>query len=88
MIVFQYEPARNISGRAFIVVARIRLVWHERSGALFLTGDKQPVAVICRGEDGEEIFDVDGRRIDSAALQALLVSQSETPAQSSFSLDI
>ena len=75
MIVFRHEPPINVSGRAFIAVARIRLTRHARNGALLFTGDKRPVAVICRGKDGEEIFDIDGRRIDAAALQALMADQ-------------
>lgn len=75
MIVFQHEPPINVSGCAIIAVARIRLMRNARNGVLFFTGDKQPVAVICRGEDGDEIFDIDGCRIDDAALQALTVVQ-------------
>ena len=76
MIVFQQEPPINVSGRAFVAVARVRLMRQARNGALLFTADKRPVAIICRGKDGEEIFDIDGRRIDAAALQALMVDQS------------
>ncbi|MCP4317722.1 MAG: hypothetical protein GY789_17310 [Hyphomicrobiales bacterium] len=73
MITFQRESPISVSGRELIVVARIRLIGHAQGHALMFTGEKRPVAVICRGEGGEEIFDMDGRRIEAAALQALMV---------------
>ena len=75
MIIFQHEPPINVSGRALIAVTRIKLMRHAQNGALLFTGDKRPVAVICRGEGGEEIFGIDGAQIDAAALQALIADQ-------------
>ena len=74
MIIFQHESPISVSGRAFIAVARIKLTRHARNGALIFTGDKRPIAIICRGEGGEEIFDIDGRQIDADGLQALIAS--------------
>ena len=75
MIKFQHEPPIKVGGRALIAVSRITLMRHAQNGALLFTGDKRPVAVICRGEGGEKIFSIDGARIDAAALQALIADQ-------------
>lgn len=75
MIVFQHEPPVYVAGRALIVVSRIELVKHAKDGALLFGADKRPVAIICRGEVGEEIFDANGRRIDAAGLEALSVDR-------------
>ena len=66
------EPPVRVGAYALTAITRTTLTQHAQSGALFLTGHKTPVAVICRRGDHEEIFDASGRRIDTAALKALI----------------
>lgn len=73
MIKFRYEPPIEVSGRTLIVVSRVKLGWLWRNRALAFFGDKRPAAIIIRDENGEEIFGVDGERMDIDMLHELAV---------------
>lgn len=72
MISIRCEPPLQVSGRTLIVVSRVSIGWFQQKGALFFCGDKRPLAIIIRGRGSEEIFGVDGRRIDASVLQSLI----------------
>ena len=45
------------------------------NGKWLFTGDKRPLAIICRTGDDECMFDMDGRRIDADEFEALMSVQ-------------
>jgi hypothetical protein len=53
------------------------LTKHARSGRWLFAGDKRPIAVICGTEDGEHIFDTDGRQINAVEFKELMTDQGE-----------
>ena len=77
MISFQYEPTVIVSGCELTAVARVSVTKQAHSGLWLFAGDKRPVAVICRSEDREHIFDADGRQIDALELKGLMTYQGE-----------
>lgn len=72
MISFQREPTVIVAGWELTAVARISVMKHARSGMWLFAGDKRPIAVICRSEDSEHIFDTNGRQIDAVELEGLM----------------
>ena len=45
---------------------------HASNGMWLFAGDKRPIAVICRSESSEYIFDTNGRQIDALELEELM----------------
>lgn len=77
MISFHHEPAVMVSGCELIAVARVSVTKHVHGGVWLFAGEKRPVAVICRSEDREHIFDTDGRQIDAVELKGLMTDQGQ-----------
>ena len=71
MISIQHEPTVIVMDCELTVVVRIGVTSHARGDKWLFTGDKRPMAVICRTTDGEQIFGMDGRLIDAAGLKEL-----------------
>ncbi len=59
------------------VWGEIEIAFRPLQSEELFAGDKRPVAVICRSEHGEHIFNTDGRQIDAVELQALMTEQTE-----------
>ena len=72
MISFRHEPTVIASGCQLTAVVRVSMAKHTGSGRWLFAGDKRPIAVICRTEGGERIFDTDGRQIDAVKLNELM----------------
>ena len=72
MISIQHEPTVIVSGCEVTAIARISGTKHALSGKWLFVACKQPLAIICRTEDGEHIFDMDGHQIDAAGLKELM----------------
>jgi len=77
VISFRHEPTVIASGRQLTAVVRVSLTKHAGSGRWLFAGDKRPIAVICRTEGGEHIFDTDGRQINAVELRELMTDQGE-----------
>ena len=75
MISFQREPTVTVAGWELTAVARISVMKHVNNGMWLFAGDKRPIAVICRSENGEHIFDTNGRQIDAVELEELMTEQ-------------
>jgi hypothetical protein len=75
MISFHHEPTVIFSGCELTAIARVSVTKHAHSGVWLIAGDKRLVAVICRSEDREHIFDTDGRHIDAVELKGLMTDQ-------------
>ena len=75
MISIRREPAVIISGCELTAVARISLEKYSQNGRWMFVGDKRPIAIICRTEYGEHIFDMEGRQIDAVELEKLVTTQ-------------
>lgn len=75
MISFHYEPTMIVSGCELTAVARVSVTKQAHNGLWLFSGDKRLVALICRSEDGEHIFDTDGRQIDAVELKDLMSDQ-------------
>lgn len=72
MICIRHEPSVTTSGCEITAVVRVSLTEQESGGGLLFAGDKRPIAIICRLEEGEHIFDMDGRLIDAVELKGLM----------------
>jgi len=72
MKAIRYDPPVNVSGYSIVAVSIVNALRHEAGGTCAFIGEKRPIAIICRGVDGENIFGIDGRRLDKAALQTLI----------------
>lgn len=86
MKIIQYDPPVEVSGRAIVVVSIVKAMGCKGGAAYVFVGEKRPIAVVCRGVDGESFFGADGRCLDAAALQALL-SQTANIDGASVTLD-
>lgn len=77
MISFRHEPTVIASGCQITAVVRVSLTKHAGSGRWLIAGGKRPIAVICRTEVGEHVFDADGRQINAVELKKLMTEQGE-----------
>jgi len=77
MKTIRYDPPVNVSGRAIVVISIVTASGYKDRGACVFVGEKRPIAVVCRCVDGESIFSVDGRRLDTSALQKLISQTSD-----------
>ena len=77
MKAIRYDPPVNVSGHEIVVVCVVKTLANKDGGACAFVGEKRPIAVVCRGVDGESIFDLDGRRLDTSALQKLISQTSD-----------
>ncbi len=71
MIVMQYGLPIEISGRTLVVVSRVNLAGIQRHGKIVFFGDKRPIAIIHRGDGGEEIFEIDSQRLNPTMLLSI-----------------
>ncbi len=70
----QQEPPVTVAGRTLIAITRTKLATHRHGSACLFVGDKQTIAIICRGADGDAIFGGDGQPIDTGQLRSLLAT--------------
>ncbi len=72
MISVEHEPTIIVSGYKITAVVRARVSRRALGGGWLFVGDKHPLAIICCTKDSEQIFDVNGCRIDAAELKKLM----------------
>lgn len=72
MIVFRREKPIEVSGRTIVAVSRVSVQGRRQNGLVLFSGDKRAVAVICRDNTGETIFDANGRLMSSSDLKAMM----------------
>ena len=72
MISYRRERTIAVSGCELTAVSRVSLITHTSDRGWFLSGDKRPIAIICRTDTGECIFDADGHQIDETELDVLM----------------
>jgi len=71
MITYHMEPSVDVAGKTIAVLSRTQITGVEVGGVLLFSAEKQPVAVVCSGDAGDELFALDSEPIDPAGLQVL-----------------
>ena len=63
MITVREESPITVAGYTIVVVSRATVTKFSHHGAYSVVGNKQPIAIICRGDSKEDIFSPDGTQI-------------------------
>ncbi len=72
MISVEHEPTITVSGHEVTAIVRVSVNRRALGSRWLFVGEKHPLAIICRTEGSEQIFDVNGCRIDAAKLKKLM----------------
>ena len=67
----QYAPPVEVAGHAIVVVSVVTVSGYQKGGVYAFVGEKRPVAIVCRRDEGERILGLDGRNLDVAELDHL-----------------